>query len=303
MPITNYYRSDGWVKNVQGAAIPGAQIYVLTQPANVVAPITPPRTTPVPFVPNPQALIYSDQGVTPIAQPILTDGFGHYDFYVLPGLYTVAVFFGGKLQQFYIDQSIGNVGSTGGTSILFETNGTPNFNQSIQNLIQGAGIIIFTDNEGNTTIRATGSSTPLLLQTNGVDNGDQSLINLVQGFGLSIVDDGVGDVTLSVDGSTVNTNINPQSGNYTAVLSDANNIVAMTSASANAFTVPNNASVPFRVGTTITVFQEGAGTTTLTADAGVTILTPASLTTRIQYSTISVIKLSTNTWWAAGDLT
>jgi len=303
MAISNFYRSDGWVKNTQGAAISGAQIYVLTQPANVVAPITPPRTTPVPFVPNPQALIYSDQGLTPITQPVLTDGFGHYDFYVLPGLYTVAVYFGGKLQNYYIDQTIGNVGSTGGTSVLFETNGTPNFNQTLQNLIQGVGITIATDNEGNTTISATGSSTPLRLQTNGVDNGDQALQNLVQGPGVTLNDDGSGDITIGFDSATASTSINSQGGNYTAALSDANNIVAMTSGSANSFTVPNNSSVAFPVGTTITIFQEGAGTTTLNPDTGVTILTPASLTTRAQYSTISVIKLSTNTWWAAGDLT
>ncbi len=156
----NYFRSDGWVKLVTGQAVPGAQIYVLTQPANVVPPITPPRTTPVPFIPNPQALIYSDDGLTPIVQPIITDGFGHYDFYTLPGLYTLAVYFNGQLQNFYIDQSVGNVGSSSGPSITFLTNGTPNFNQFVQNLVQGAGIVLFTDNLGNTTITNTTVTPP-----------------------------------------------------------------------------------------------------------------------------------------------
>lgn len=193
----NYYRSDGWVKTVQGPAVPGAQVYVLNQPANVVPPITPPRTTPVPFVPNPQAQIYSDAGSTPIVQPIITDGFGHYDFYVLPGLYTVAIYYGGKLQQFYVDQSIGNVGSTLAPSTLFLTNGTPNFNQSIQNLVQGAGITIITDNFGNTVLTATGGggSGPVL-ETDGVINGDQALLNLKSGSGINITDDGVGGVTI-----------------------------------------------------------------------------------------------------------
>ena len=302
MSISNYYRNDGWVKNVQGAAVPGAQVYVLNQPANVQAPIPPPRTTPVPFVPNPQALIYSDQGLTPITQPVITDGFGHYDFYVLPGLYTVAIYFGGKLQNFYIDQSVGSVGSTGGTSVLFETNGTPNFNQNLQNLVQGNGIVISTDNQGNTTISFTGSSTPLTLKTNGVQNTLQTLLNLVQGSGISLSSDGSGNVTISFNGSTSGTNINSQGGNYTAVSSDANNIVAMNSGGANSFIVPKNASVPFPIGTTITVFQQGSGTTTLTPDTGVTILTASSLLARAQNSTVSVIKLSTDTWWAAGDL-
>src|ERR1700685_2976425 len=148
----NFYRSDGWVKLVSGVAVPGAQVYILNQPANVTPPITPPRTLPVPFVPNPQVQVYSDAGFTPITQPIITDGFGHYDFYVLPGLYTVAIFTGGKLSQFYIDQTIGNVGSGGNGAVLLETNGSPNFNQGILNLNQGANVILTPDNFGNVTI-------------------------------------------------------------------------------------------------------------------------------------------------------
>jgi hypothetical protein len=194
----NYFRSDGWVKLVSGAAVPGAQIYVLNQPANVVLPITPPRTTPVPFVPNPQALIYSDDGLTPISQPILTDGFGHYDFYTLPGLYTVAVYFNNKLQQYYIDQSIGAIGSSGGNTVLFSTNGTPNFNQSLQNLVQGAGIVLNTDNFGNTIITSTGGGgSSLLLETNGAHNGSQSLLNLINGSYISITQDGAGNTTIA----------------------------------------------------------------------------------------------------------
>jgi hypothetical protein len=161
---SNYYRSDGWVKTTQGPAVPGAQIYVCLQPANVTPPITPPRTLPVPWAgPNPQALIYSDEGLTPITQPIITDGFGHYDFYILPGLYTVVVMYNNVVQQVYVDQSVGNVGSSLGSSVLFSTNGTPNFNQLVQNLVQGTGVIISTDNLGNTTI--SGQATAPVLPT------------------------------------------------------------------------------------------------------------------------------------------
>jgi hypothetical protein len=150
----NFYRSDGWVKLVSGVAVPGAQVYILNQPANVTPPITPPRTLPVPFTPNPQVQVYSDAGFTPVVQPIITDGFGHYDFYALPGLYTIAIYTGGKLSQFYIDQTVGNIGSSGGTSVLLSTNGSPNFNQTALNLTQGANIVIANDNFGNTTISA-----------------------------------------------------------------------------------------------------------------------------------------------------
>jgi hypothetical protein len=101
--MPTYFRSDGWVKAVTGQAIPGAQVYVALQPANVAfAP------------PSPLASIFSDPaGLVPIAQPIITDGFGHYDFYVLPGTYTAVVALNSVIQQVYPDQSIGVAGGGG----------------------------------------------------------------------------------------------------------------------------------------------------------------------------------------------
>jgi hypothetical protein len=87
---------------------------------------------------------------------------------VLPGLYTVVVLFGGKVQQVYVDQSIGNVGSTTGASVLFSTNGSPNFNQLVQNLVQGPGIVLVTDNFGNTTITNTGITPPVTSRTSAI---------------------------------------------------------------------------------------------------------------------------------------
>lgn len=153
--MLNFYRIDGWIKTVLGPAVSGAQVYVLKQPANFSPPITPPNTIPIPFVPNPQVQLYSDAGFTPITQPVLSDGLGHYDAYMLPGLYTLAIFYGGKLQQVYIDQSVGNVGSTLGTSLLLEVNGSPLFNQTLLNLQQGANVILTPDNFGNVTIAAS----------------------------------------------------------------------------------------------------------------------------------------------------
>src|ERR1700689_940438 len=114
--MATYFRNDGWVKSSLGPAIPGAQIYVCTQPANVTPP-TAVRNGPVTgaFVPSPLAFIFSDpNGLVPIAQPLISDGFGHYDFYTLPGVYTVVIANGAIIQQVYTDQSIGNVGT--GTS-------------------------------------------------------------------------------------------------------------------------------------------------------------------------------------------
>lgn len=97
--------------------------------------------------------------------------------------------------------------------------------------------------------------------------------------------------------------VNDQTASYTAVIGDANNIVTMNNGSANNFTIPPNSSVAFPIGTVIVVIQKGAGQTTLVAGGGVTLNNPSSDTTRAQWSTVSVTKILTDTWVAAGDLT
>ena len=99
--MATFFRMDGWVKSVQGYAVPGAQVFVLNQPANT------PNTLKA-ALPSPLVSIFSDNaGLVPLSQPVITDGFGHYNFYALPGLYTVAVYLGGSLQQVYQDQLLG----------------------------------------------------------------------------------------------------------------------------------------------------------------------------------------------------
>ena len=102
-----YFRNDGWVKSPLGQAIAGAQIYVCSQPADVAF-----------LPPMPEVQLYADPaGVTPLAQPVITDGFGHYDFYVPYGTYTVVVVNGGNIQQVYPDQTIGFTSSGGGGAV------------------------------------------------------------------------------------------------------------------------------------------------------------------------------------------
>jgi hypothetical protein len=143
--MPSYFRYDTWVKTAQGPAVAGAQIYVCGQPANVA-------TAP----PSPLSLIYADNaGLVPIIQPILTDGFGHADFYVLAGTYTVVVAYGAVIQQVYPDQSIAESGTVPIT-IALETNGVPNGNQTLQNLVEGSNISIVDDGLGDITISSTG---------------------------------------------------------------------------------------------------------------------------------------------------
>ena len=146
MSLINYFRTDGWVKTIQGPAVPGAQVYVCLQPANVAG-------TP----PSPLANIFSDpSGLVPITQPILPDGFGHYDFYAAAGVYTLVVAFGCVIQQVYLDQSVGAAGSHGVvTSLSLLINGVAASSQTVQNLIPGASMTITDGGNGQITIGTT----------------------------------------------------------------------------------------------------------------------------------------------------
>jgi len=94
-----------------------------------------------------------------------------------------------------------------------------------------------------------------------------------------------------------------QTASYTAVLADANGYVRMNVAGANTFTVPANASVAFPTGTRLYVEQRGAGTTTITPDTGVTILSRGSVfDTGGQYAVAVLVKVDTDIWVLSGDI-
>ena len=93
-----------------------------------------------------------------------------------------------------------------------------------------------------------------------------------------------------------------QTASYILVLGDAQDVVEMNVATANTLTVPPNSSVAFPVGTSITVLQTGAGQTTITAGAGVTINATPGLKLRTQWSLAVLIKRATDTWVVAGDV-
>jgi hypothetical protein len=97
---------------------------------------------------------------------------------------------------------------------------------------------------------------------------------------------------------------NRQTASYPLVLTDATKLVEMNVGSANNLTVPPNGSVAFPIGTQILIAQYGAGQTTIVADTGVTIRSAdGALKLRVQYSQATLIKIGTNEWYAAGDLT
>ncbi len=188
------FRYDGWAKDPLGRAMAGVQVYVCTQPANITNP------------PSPLATIYTAAtGVPATSQPVTSDGFGHFFFYALPGLYTVVIINAGSIQEVLPDQSLGNVASGSGVSYpLLEHNGVPNGSQSILNLIAGSNISITDNGIGGLTFNVA-TPTTLLLEHNGTVNGSQTLLNLIGGTNTTITDNGSGGITIASSGMTIST--------------------------------------------------------------------------------------------------
>ena len=117
-----------------------------------------------------------------------------------------------------------------------------------------------------------------------------------------------GDVSitdaLTVTGTTTTyLAFNNQTASYTLVLADAGKAVEVNNASANTLTVPPNSSVAFPTGTQIIVFQQGAGATTITAGAGVTLRSKDSnLAVDGQYASVALVKRASDEWYVTGAL-
>lgn len=99
--------------------------------------------------------------------------------------------------------------------------------------------------------------------------------------------------------------VNTQTGtSYTLVLGDSGKEVTMNNGSASTLTIPPHASVAFVVQTEVDLFQLGAGQVTVTAGAGVTII---SYTTKVklagQYAGATIKQTATqDTWSLVGNL-
>jgi len=115
-------RDDRWLTDALGRALAGAQGFYCTQPA---------VTTTVP--PSPLAVVYSDLTGDVIAQPLITDGFGHSVAYLdNTALYTIVFVHPlfGPYPVVLIDQAISagsaGGGASGGLPAPVIPTGTPN---------------------------------------------------------------------------------------------------------------------------------------------------------------------------------
>ena len=118
--------------------------------------------------------------------------------------------------------------------------------------------------------------------------------------GQVLVTDGAGSVSWA-EKSDKNITLERKTASYIAVASDNGKMIEMNVASANTFTI--NASL-FSAGNQILISQYGAGQTTITAGAGVTLRSSGGkLKTSAQYSLVTIIAISSTEFYIAGDLT
>ena len=104
-------------------------------------------------------------------------------------------------------------------------------------------------------------------------------------------------------GVTLHPVANPQAGNYQLALSDDGKSVEVDSAGGATVTIPPAATVPFRVGTLIEVFQVNVGQVTITPGAGVTLQSANGLKSSKQFSSVGLRYRGADVWVVSGDVT
>jgi len=93
--------------------------------------------------------------------------------------------------------------------------------------------------------------------------------------------------------------LNTQVGTtYTLALTDASKVVELNNAAANVVTIPLNATIAFPIGTTLTIIQIGAGLTSATGAAGVTVngVSGGTKATTATYEGLALYKRGTDEW-------
>jgi len=112
-----------------------------------------------------------------------------------------------------------------------------------------------------------------------------------------------------IDTAFAGLTVNAQTGTtYTAVKADGlNAIVTMDNASANTFRIPTDATYAFPTGTTLLVYQKGAGITTINAvTSGTTSVVSAGAVSAApvlaQFKSAACIKIAANSWIVVGAI-
>ena len=99
-------------------------------------------------------------------------------------------------------------------------------------------------------------------------------------------------------------NIVEKSGSYTIVSGDQNFLIRLSGSSAYTVSIPTDATFNFDIGTQITLLNTGTGLKTIAAvtPGTTTVNATPGLKLRTQWSSATLIKLSSNNWVVIGDL-
>lgn len=119
----------------------------------------------------------------------------------------------------------------------------------------------------------------------------------------------IAELGQDIDTKFAGLTVNAQTGTtYTAVKADGlNAIVTMDNAAANIFSIPTDATYNFPTGTTLVVYQKGAGVTTIQAvTSGTTTVVSAGAVAAApvlaRYKSAACIKIAANSWIVVGGI-
>lgn len=119
----------------------------------------------------------------------------------------------------------------------------------------------------------------------------------------------IAELGQDIDTKFAGMTVNAQTGTtYTAVKADGlNAIVTMDNAAANIFSIPTDATYAFPTGTTLLVYQKGAGITTIQAvTSGTTTVVSAGTVSAApvlaRYKAACAIKIAANSWIVVGGI-
>jgi len=200
------------------------------------------------------------------------------------------------LQQWQNSSSV-NVGSIG-TGGNLNIAGYITVGSTTQSTTTGVNVVIGNAAHVGVSIKAQASQTANIQEW---QNNSGTAVSWVDKDG-KIFSESVNIVTSLASKFPLNVATSAQTASYTLVLGDAQDVVEMNVATANTLTIPPNDTVAFPVGTSIFVVQTGAGQTTITAGAGVTVNSFLGLKIIGRWAGCTLIKRATNTWVAVGGL-
>jgi hypothetical protein len=145
-------------------------------------------------------------------------------------------------------------------------------------------------------------------QVNALLTGAPAALNTLDELAAALGDDAnfASSVTTSL-GLKVDslTPISQKTASYTlSSLTERDDLIEMSSASALVLTIPTDATLNYPIGTSIDILQTGAGQVTIAPVSGtVTVNATPGLKLRTTWSSATLLKRAANTWVVFGDLT